>query len=73
MPLSAALEVLAFLIFFQAVARHRPSGGVPKPWEPWIFVVIAATLGLLISLVLNLGGSIQLALHGSSPAFPPRI
>lgn len=73
MPLSAALEGLAFLIFFQAVARHRPSGGVPKPWEPWIFVVIAATLGLLISLVLNLGGSIQLALHGSSPAFPPEF
>ena len=28
--------------------------GVPKPWEPWIFVVVAATMGLLTSLVLNL-------------------
>ena len=70
MPMSALLEVLAFLIFFQAVASHRPSHGVPKPWEPWIFVVIAATLGLLASLALNLGASIQLALYGSSPAFP---
>ncbi|MBZ5662294.1 MAG: NnrS family protein [Acidobacteriia bacterium] len=70
MPLSAALEVLAFLIFFQAVASHRPSHGAPKPWESWIFVVIAATLGLLASLALNLGASIQLALHASSPAFP---
>jgi len=70
MPMSALLEVLAFLIFFQAVASHRPSHGVPKPWEPWIFVVITATLGLLASLVLNLGASIQLALYGSSPAFP---
>lgn len=70
MPLSAALELVAFLIFFQAVASHRPSSGAPKPWEPWIFVVIAATLGLLASLALNLGASIQLALHASSPAFP---
>jgi hypothetical protein len=70
MPLSAALEVLAFLIFFQAVASHRPSRGAPKPWESWIFVVIAATLGLLASLALNLGASIQLALRATSPAFP---
>jgi len=70
MPLSAALELVAFLIFFQAVARHRPTGGAPKPWEPWIFVVIAATLGLLASLLLNLGASIQLARHANSPSFP---
>jgi uncharacterized protein involved in response to NO len=70
MPLSAALELVAFLIFFQAVASHRPTGGAPKPWEPWISVVIAATLGLLASLLLNLGASIQLARHANSPAFP---
>jgi uncharacterized protein involved in response to NO len=69
-PVSAGLEVLAFLIFFRAVSSHRPSGGVPKPLEPWIFVVIAATLGLLASLALNLGASIELAFHASSPAFP---
>jgi hypothetical protein len=33
-------------------------------------MAIAATLGLLASLALNLGASIQLALHASSPAFP---
>jgi len=70
MPMSAALEIVAFLIFFQAVAGHRPSHDTPKPLESWIFVVIAATLGLLASLALNLGASIQLALHASSPAFP---
>jgi len=70
LPLSAALEVLAFWIFFQAVASHRPSGGAPKPLEPWIFVVIAATFGLFASLALNLGACIQLALHATSPAFP---
>jgi hypothetical protein len=65
---SAVHEVLAFLIFFQAVASHRPLRGIPKPWESWIVVVIAASLGLLVSLMLNLGASIQMALHASSPA-----
>jgi uncharacterized protein involved in response to NO len=70
LPLSAALELSAFLIFFKAVASHRTSSSPAKPFEPWIFVVIAATLGLLVSLVLNLGASFQLALNAESPAFP---
>jgi uncharacterized protein involved in response to NO len=70
LPLSATLELVAFLIFFQAVASHRPSGSSPKPLEAWTFVVIAATLGLLASLLLNLGASFQLALNAGSPAFP---
>jgi hypothetical protein len=70
LPLSAALELAAFLIFFKAVGSHRASSGPAKPLESWIFVVIAATLGLLASLVLNLGASFQLALNAKSPAFP---
>jgi uncharacterized protein involved in response to NO len=69
LPLSAALELLAFLIFFRAVASHRPASGAPKPWEPWIFVVVAATLGLLTSLLLNLGACIQMSGYAASPAF----
>ena len=69
LPLSAVLELLAFFIFFRAVASHRPASGAPKPWEPWIFVVVAATMGLLTSLLLNLGASIQLARNAASPAF----
>jgi uncharacterized protein involved in response to NO len=70
LPLSATLELAAFLIFFQVVASHRPTNGSAKPLEPWIFVVIAAALGLLASLLLNLGASFQLALNAGSPAFP---
>ena len=69
-PLSAAMEVLAFLLFFRAVSSHRSRAGTPKPWEAWLFVVIAATLGLLASLVLNLSACIQLALNANSLAFP---
>lgn len=70
LPLSAAMELVAFLLFFRAVASHRSAGGTPKPREAWIFVVIAATLGLLASLVLNLSACIRLALNANSPAFP---
>src|SRR5437660_8421866 len=69
LPISAAFEFLAFLIFFRAVASHRPASVAPKQWERWIFVVVAATMGLLTSLMLNLGASIQLARHGASPGF----
>ena len=70
LPLSATLELIAFLIFFQAVASHRPSSGSAKALEPWIMLVIAAALGLLASLLLNLGASFQLALNADSPAYP---
>lgn len=71
MPLSAGLELVAFLLFFHAVLSHRQAGGARKPWESWIFVVVAATIGLSASLLLNLEASVQLARHASSPAFPP--
>jgi len=32
-PLSAAMELVAFLLFFRAVASHRSSAGTPKPCE----------------------------------------
>lgn len=70
LPLSAALELIAFLIFFQAVASHRASSRSAKPLEPWTVMVITATLGLLATLLLNFGASLQLALNGDSPAFP---
>jgi len=69
-PSSAAMELIAFLLFFRTVSSHRSAAGTPKPWEAWIFVVIAATLGLLASLVLNLAACIQLALNATFPAFP---
>ncbi len=74
LPVSAALELVAFALFFHAVSGHKaePAGGTPAPrFEPWIMVVIGATLGLLLTLLLNLGASVYLALRGSGPAFPP--
>jgi uncharacterized protein involved in response to NO len=71
-PISASLELAAFLIFFRAVSTHKPASPSQgrRKFETWIFVVLAATLGLLATLAANLGGSIWTAMHAASPAFP---
>lgn len=70
LPLSAAAELSAFLFFFRTVSGHRTEESEKKNLEPWIFVVIAGTLGLLATLLLNLGTSIWLALRAASPEIP---
>ena len=67
LPSPAALELSAFLIFFQAVSRHRPQGS--SALDPWVWVVRSGTVGLLLLLAANLGGCPGLALHGSGLAF----
>lgn len=70
LPVSAAMELAAFLVFFRAVSQHKPNdNGKAKP-ETWIFVVVAGTIGLLLTLLLNLGACLWLAVAGSTPAFP---
>ena len=71
LPLSACLELAAFLIFFKAVSSHRPadpSGGRPG-LDHWILVVISGTVGLLATLIVNLAGSVDVALRADAPAF----
>ena len=70
LPLSAALELAAFLIFFVTVSQHRPDATGKNRMEPWIWVVAFASLGLLLTLVANLAGCIWLASRGASPALP---
>ncbi len=71
LPLSAALEMAAFLVFFHAVAGHRPQEESGGKMESWVWVVVAGTVGLLLSLTVNLAACIYLADRGASPAFPP--
>jgi uncharacterized protein involved in response to NO len=71
LPLSAFLELGAFLIFFRAVSQHRPeASGKEKLGGPWIWVVISASMGLWLVLLVNLGGCLFVAFRGTSPAFP---
>lgn len=70
LPLSAALELSAFAIFFRSVSHHRPAGSDPVPLQPWIRVVMAASIGFALSLVMNLLLCIDLAWQGVSPEVP---
>jgi uncharacterized protein involved in response to NO len=71
LPVSAALELIAFLIFFSSVSGHRPQDSGKESLEKWVLVVIAAAIGLLATLLVNLGASLFLAARGISPDLPP--
>ena len=71
MPFAALLEFVAFLLFFLTIgSAHSTTDGPSKPWEVWIFAVIAATSGLMLSLMLQVLETVALARTGISPAFP---
>ena len=71
LPLSAMLELLAVMMFLrESIKGHRVQTKQRAGLEPWAFLVIAGTVGLLITLLFNLCESFSLASTGSSPAFP---
>ncbi len=82
MPASAAMQLAAFAVFFHSVSGHKPPRAarleVLKPngrryarFELWATIVIGATVGLLLTLIANLGGAIYVARYAATPAFPP--
>jgi len=70
LPVSAALELIAFLIFFSSVSGHRSQEGGKESLERWVLVVITASVGLLATLLVNLGACVYLSARGSSPDMP---
>lgn len=69
LPLSGALQLIACLLFYRSVRHHRP----PDPahhLEPWMVIVIAATIVFLVALALNCAALTYLAINGTSPALP---
>ena len=71
--ISAVLELAAFLIFFRAVSQHRPESAGEEKLGPWVWVVISASLGLMLVLVTNLAGCLYVSYRGATPAFPHLI
>ena len=69
LPVSAVFELAAFALFLGVVSRHRPQAGGKGGLEPWIWVVISATLGLGLLLTTNLAGCLGVALYGAGPEF----
>jgi uncharacterized protein involved in response to NO len=70
LPVSSVMELAAFLVFFRAVSQHQPNGSGNSRIEPWMWVVISASVGLLLSLLVNVGACSYLALWGAGPALP---
>jgi hypothetical protein len=71
LPGASVLELAAFVLFFVTIGpAHSTTDGPRKPWEVWIYAVIAATSGLMLSLVLQLLESFRLARSGTTLAFP---
>ena len=73
LPVSAALEIIAFSIFFYSVSGHRPQDSGKQKLEEWVFVVIAAAAGLLLTLLVNLGVALFLGYRGVSPDLPSQF
>src|SRR5579862_7901614 len=73
-PASAVLELAAFVVFLRCVSGHRPQKSAndarKKGLEEWAVVVITASMGLLLTLIVNLAATVVLALKGSTPALP---
>jgi hypothetical protein len=72
LPLSALLELSAFLIFLRSVGRHRPAIGQPSGGglPLWILSVLVGTFGLGIGLAMNLLAAAYVSVYGAAPAFP---
>lgn len=70
LPVSAILEVAAFIIFFRTVSQHRPKCSGTNSLDSWIRVVIGASVGLMFALAVNLGATVYVALRGIGPALP---
>jgi hypothetical protein len=69
-PLSAGLELTAFLIFMAAVSQH---GGAPASTprrDLWIKIVMTAAVGFALTLLANSAGAVLVAARGESPAIP---
>ena len=74
LPISAAAEITAFLLFYVTVSHHRPahesSASRAQGTRAWMLLVIAGSLGFLASLLANLAATVQAAIQGAGPAIP---
>ena len=70
---TALLEFAAFLMFFRTVSRHRAAAPAadasnPRKREPWMWMVMASTLGFLVTLSQNFAATIQVSIGNTGPA-----
>ncbi len=70
LPTSSLLELLAVVLFFmRSIQGHRMQNKLKSRIEPWALLVVAGTVGLILTMLFNAYESFILA-AGTSPAFP---
>lgn len=73
LPLSAAFELTAFLLFLYIVSGHRSDASSPAASpgsHAWIAVVMAGAAAWVATLVLNVTTTMSLAWHADGPGVP---
>ena len=72
LPVSAVLQLIAFVIFFVTVSRHKshPAPIKRASIETWMKLVIAATVAFLLALILNQVSTVVLASTALHPEIP---
>jgi hypothetical protein len=72
LPLSATLQLVAFLVFFATVSRHKTQPAPTKraAIETWMKLVIAATVVFAVALLVNQLETVVLASTGAHPEIP---
>jgi hypothetical protein len=72
LPLSALLELVAFVIFLSAVRSHRAPGSskTDEHVPIWIVSILVGTVGFGAGLLLNLVVAAYVSLYDTGPAFP---
>jgi hypothetical protein len=69
LPFSAALELLAFSLFYRLVSSHRRTDSNEKR-DAWITLVAASSFGFLITLFCNVGLAVVVSVNNSGSELP---
>ena len=72
-PLSSVCELVTFFVFFRIVSGHRSDHSEKARLDEWVFVVIAGSVGLLLTLLVNAGLAFYLSFQSASPEVPPNV
>ena len=75
LPVSAALELAAWLVFYKSASGHKRAHpaqpGVAKPKMPiWMVSVLISTAGFFAAVAFNFVECVYLSIRGVEPAFP---
>lgn len=70
-PLGASLELVAVLVFVNAVflTRPRPAAG-SDPWRTSVLLIDASAVGLVATVAANLFESFRISSEAAAPLFP---